>query len=192
MLKLFYMFFEALGWILSFEWSSFKHAQASWTYRWILAYIYCMCKHLACIFRWLDLAAEQLHSLHLCDFSPVCLITTIWCQDSTTSVEGDGLSTWSSGRQMSIREWDIPYEELRFTVNNIGIALISIFQAGRQNWLRSVLNSACGQLAWRRCHQVPWHGGDHHTYNDINNYNYYNVSGRPIQFNLIPIPHAIE
>jgi len=34
-------------------------------------------------------------------------------QDSTTSVEGDGTSTWSSGRQMSIREWDIPYEELK-------------------------------------------------------------------------------
>ena len=26
---------------------------------------------------------------------------------------GDAASTWSSGRQMSIREWDIPYEELK-------------------------------------------------------------------------------
>ena len=34
-------------------------------------------------------------------------------QDSTTSVEGDIGSTWSSGRQMSIREWDIPLEELK-------------------------------------------------------------------------------
>merc|ERR1719394_972711 len=34
-------------------------------------------------------------------------------QDSTTSVEGEAGSTWSSGRQMSIREWDIPLEELK-------------------------------------------------------------------------------
>ena len=26
---------------------------------------------------------------------------------------GECASTWSSGRQMSIREWDIPYEELK-------------------------------------------------------------------------------
>ena len=32
----------------------------------------------------------------------IVIMVTI-CQDSTTSVEGDGLSTWSSGRQMSIR-----------------------------------------------------------------------------------------
>ena len=42
------------------------------------------------------------------------IIQTYW-QDSTTSVEGDMGSTWSSGRQMSIREWDIPLEELKVT-----------------------------------------------------------------------------
>ena len=30
-----------------------------------------------------------------------------------TYYTGDAGSTWSSGRQMSIREWDIPYEELK-------------------------------------------------------------------------------
>jgi len=52
-------------------------------------------------------------------------------QDSTTSVEGDGLSTWSSGRQMSIREWDIPYEELRLG-DKIGSGRFSTVHAG--NW----------------------------------------------------------
>ena len=33
----------------------------------------------------------------------IMVIMVTICQDSTTSVEGDGLSTWSSGRQMSIR-----------------------------------------------------------------------------------------
>lgn len=34
-------------------------------------------------------------------------------QDSTASID-DGSSTWNAGRQtsISIREWDIPYEEL--------------------------------------------------------------------------------
>ena len=45
------------------------------------------------------------------------IIQTYW-QDSTTSVEGDMGSTWSSGRQMSIREWDIPLEELKVTYYN--------------------------------------------------------------------------
>jgi len=52
-------------------------------------------------------------------------------QDSTTSVEGDGGSTWSSGRQMSIREWDIPYEELRIG-DKIGSGRFSTVHAG--NW----------------------------------------------------------
>ena len=91
---------------------------------------------------------------------------TIWWQDSTTSVEGDGLSTWSSGRQMSIREWDIPYEELRFTITiTFTIAFIagisSVLQARRQDWVWSILHSACRQLARGRRHQVSWHGGDH-------------------------------
>lgn len=36
-------------------------------------------------------------------------------QDSTASVDGDAMGgTWTAGRQTSIslREWDIPYEEL--------------------------------------------------------------------------------
>jgi len=52
-------------------------------------------------------------------------------QDSTTSVEGDGGSTWSSGRQMSIREWDIPYEELKI-VDKIGSGRFSTVHQG--NW----------------------------------------------------------
>jgi len=52
-------------------------------------------------------------------------------QDSTTSVEGDAGSTWSSGRQMSIREWDIPYEELKIG-DKIGIGRFSTVHAG--NW----------------------------------------------------------
>eukprot|EP00092_Neocalanus_flemingeri_P041743 GFUD01045464.1.p1 GENE.GFUD01045464.1~~GFUD01045464.1.p1 ORF type:complete len:922 (-),score=231.77 GFUD01045464.1:277-3042(-) len=52
-------------------------------------------------------------------------------QDSTTSVEGDGGSTWSSGRQMSIREWDIPYEELKIG-DKIGSGRFSTVHAG--NW----------------------------------------------------------
>jgi len=53
-------------------------------------------------------------------------------QDSTTSVEGEGAgSTWSSGRQMSIREWDIPYEELKIG-DKIGIGRFSTVFAG--NW----------------------------------------------------------
>jgi kinase suppressor of Ras 2 len=52
-------------------------------------------------------------------------------QDSTTSVEGDGVSTWSSGRQMSIREWDIPYEELKI-MDKIGSGRFSTVHMG--NW----------------------------------------------------------
>ena len=55
----------------------------------------------------------------------------ILLQDSTTSVEGDAGSTWSSGRQMSIREWDIPYEELKIG-DKIGIGRFSTVHAG--NW----------------------------------------------------------
>ena len=46
------------------------------------------------------------------------IVQTYW-QDSTTSVEGDMGSTWSSGRQMSIREWDIPLEELKVAYNRL-------------------------------------------------------------------------
>jgi len=52
-------------------------------------------------------------------------------QDSTTSVEGDATSTWSSGRQMSIREWDIPYEELKIG-DKIGTGRFSTVHMG--NW----------------------------------------------------------
>jgi len=52
-------------------------------------------------------------------------------QDSTTSVEGDGASTWSSGRQMSIREWDIPFEELQIS-DKIGTGRFSTVHKG--NW----------------------------------------------------------
>ncbi|XP_023345245.1 kinase suppressor of Ras 2 [Eurytemora carolleeae] len=52
-------------------------------------------------------------------------------QDSTTSVEGDAASTWSSGRQMSIREWDIPYEELKI-MDKIGSGRFSTVHMG--NW----------------------------------------------------------
>lgn len=52
-------------------------------------------------------------------------------QDSTTSVEGDACSTWSSGRQMSIREWDIPYEELKIG-DKIGSGRFSTVHQG--NW----------------------------------------------------------
>ena len=47
-------------------------------------------------------------------------------------MEGEGAgSTWSSGRQMSIREWDIPYEELKIG-DKIGIGRFSTVFAG--NW----------------------------------------------------------
>jgi len=52
-------------------------------------------------------------------------------QDSTTSVEGEAGSTWSSGRQMSIREWDIPLEELKVG-DKIGSGRFSTVHAG--NW----------------------------------------------------------
>jgi len=57
--------------------------------------------------------------------------TRLDSQDSTTSVEGDAGSTWSSGRQMSIREWDIPYEELKIG-DKIGSGRFSTVHAG--NW----------------------------------------------------------
>jgi len=50
-------------------------------------------------------------------------------QDSTTSVEGECASTWSSGRQMSIREWDIPYEELKI-LDKIGSGRFSTVHKG--------------------------------------------------------------
>ena len=99
------------------------------------------------------------------------LIINYLDQDSTTSVEGDGLSTWSSGRQMSIREWDIPYEELRFTIiciniitkseiditlSIVNIVLTSSYlQTWRQNRFWQIFNRARWQLARRRRHQVP-------------------------------------
>jgi len=52
-------------------------------------------------------------------------------QDSTTSVEGDAASTWSSGRQASIREWDIPFEELKIG-DKIGSGRFSTVHMG--NW----------------------------------------------------------
>ena len=52
-------------------------------------------------------------------------------QDSTTSVEGDGGSTWSSIKGMSIREWDIPFEELKIS-DRIGSGRFSTVHAG--NW----------------------------------------------------------
>ena len=51
-------------------------------------------------------------------------------QDSTTSVE-DGGSTWSSIKGMSIREWDIPFEELKIS-DRIGSGRFSTVHAG--NW----------------------------------------------------------
>ena len=100
------------------------------------------------------------------------LIINYLDQDSTTSVEGDGLSTWSSGRQMSIREWDIPYEELRFNIvyiniitkSKIDILTLSIvnsvltssyLQTWRQNRFWQIFNRARWQLARGRRHQVP-------------------------------------
>merc|ERR1740128_1420695 len=52
-------------------------------------------------------------------------------QDSTTSVEGDAASTWSSGRQASIWEWDIPFEELKIG-DKIGSGRFSTVHMG--NW----------------------------------------------------------
>ena len=72
------------------------------------------------------LDSQVCHGTEMMTTNPPCAF-----QDSTTSVEGDIGSTWSSGRQMSIREWDIPLEELKVG-DKIGTGRFSTVHAG--NW----------------------------------------------------------